>query len=441
MAKTKVKIPSYIPKSIASQVSYFEELDLCIAVLDPKSLSENPKNWRVHTRRQRDVYKAFKEKHGWLQCAIYNLRTERLLDGHMRIDEAIKNKEDFVPVILKDVSEEDENEILANLDNIGMLAKRNQSALDSLLEANKSALGTVKNKREKQLAQLTEDLQQFELSVVLPQANKKLRVKKDEQEEEEEGEDAEENYTPPEYQSNIVEEYINADILFEGSTDLDIPQLDSGRITEPSDAPIRTFLRDEYGREALFCISSGPFEQDAPIGTLSFYTEDHRFEDAYTNPSVFADYLEALNPQSIVSPDFSTYADWPMVIRLHNLYRSRWCTRFFQELGFNVIPSVTGLGSEEFEDSYVFETLGNPATIALQCRKSEVDGLINFINRAVEICKPECVVLYGGEEKQKYLHGYLTPKIGRKKVQYNYLPNFIEKSRKLRKKKNANARR
>ena len=73
MAKkaTKTKVASDIESAISQHswrdsVIYLKEVDLRIVCLPPKMLKENPKNWRVHTQRQRTTFNEFKDKYGWL---------------------------------------------------------------------------------------------------------------------------------------------------------------------------------------------------------------------------------------------------------------------------------------------------------------------------------------------------------------------------------------
>ena len=73
------------------------------------------------------------EEVGWVQSVILNRRTGRLVDGHLRIELAIKNKEELVPVTVVDLSEDEEDAILASFDPISAMAKINHDALSALV--------------------------------------------------------------------------------------------------------------------------------------------------------------------------------------------------------------------------------------------------------------------------------------------------------------------
>jgi hypothetical protein len=89
-------------------------------------------------------------------------------------------------------------------------------------------------------------------------------------------------------------------------------------------------------------------------GCVHFFLDDYRFETVWNRP---VKALEALRPyHTLLTPDFSLYRDWPLLLQLWNTYRSRWCGRFWQEEGFTVIPTV----SWSTAVSYDFCFLGVP---------------------------------------------------------------------------------
>ncbi|MFQ5401803.1 MAG: DUF4417 domain-containing protein, partial [Anaerolineae bacterium] len=89
-------------------------------------------------------------------------------------------------------------------------------------------------------------------------------------------------------------------------------------------------------------------------GAVHFFLQDYRFETVWNRP---VKALEALAPyQTALTPDFSLYRDWPLMLQLWNTYRNRWCGRFWQEQGFTVIPTISWSTAE----SYDFCFLGVP---------------------------------------------------------------------------------
>lgn len=403
-----------------SEAIHIPEVDMYLVVVDPTQLSANPKNWRTHSSRQRTTFNSFKDKYGWLNVLIFNLQTGKLLDGHMRTEEAIKNKE-LVPIRIVDLTEEEENEVLATFDNIGLMATRNNQALQSLINsANTEHLTRAKTQVEARMQQLRNDLAsslEETPATILPQSKKRVKLKK---EEPEESEDA------PVLTSPAFKTTIDPNVIFDGLSDLCIPAFLPEKLCLPIDAPRKTYCGEESSQQHYYCYSQ-TFYDEIQVGTVGFYTEDYKFENTYDNPDDFIEWALDLNPVALVTPDFSAYTVWPMIKNLWSLYRSRWVGRLWQEAGLNVIPTVQILDSSYTNTvKYVLETLPFKCpTLSIECRldsPKDSPKLIKWINTIVDTVNPQCLLLYAGQEKQKYIHGDLHRK---KQTEYIYLPQII----------------
>lgn len=98
-----------------------------------KELKENPKNWRKHPKPQAEGLNGVLSEIGWVTGVIYNKQTGRLIDGHLRVELAIKNSESEVPVTVVDLTEEEENAILISFDPLSAMAQTNHEALAALI--------------------------------------------------------------------------------------------------------------------------------------------------------------------------------------------------------------------------------------------------------------------------------------------------------------------
>src|SRR4030042_2707584 len=122
-------------------------------------------------------------------------------------------------------------------------------------------------------------------------------------------------------------------------------------------------IENEYGIPTMAGVSTNDIDLSLPLleyrskekdGICHFFLDDYRFESVWNHPSKA---LKAvLSYKCALSPDFSSYVDWPIAINLWNTYRNRWCGRLWQEYGQTVIPTV-GWASEQ---SYKFSFLGIP---------------------------------------------------------------------------------
>ena len=407
--------------------------DMYIGEVNPNDLPPNPKNWRIHSQRQRATYKAFYEKFGYLGLALFNIRTYKLLDGHMRVDEAIKSNEKAIPIVIVDLAEEAENEVLATLDNIGLLAITNNEALKSLTKSVDTAMSKVKTENDRKLKQLRKDVlsTDFGTKPVLKQSKTRLRPIEEETEEqpvEDSSSSPPENYESG-WEGGPIQTFINPAILYDGLTELGIPELSKDNLATPDIAPRFTYP-DEPLDKAYHCYTQS-FSEEYDPGCIGFYTEDHKFECVYDQAVDFVEWALGMNPKCLIGPDFSCYTHYPFAKNIWALYRARWCTRFWQDNGLNVIPNVPILDGAPYKLSikYSLETLPTRATLAIQCRTNEqkaAEGLTKWVNKIIEVCKPECLVMYAGEEKQKYMIGDLK----KAKTELIFLPQIITVKRK-----------
>ena len=99
----------------------------------PDQLLANPKNWRIHPKRQQDALAGELEAIGWVQQVIVNQRTGFVIDGHLRVAMAISKQEPIVPVLYVDLEEEEEARVLAVLDPIAGMAVMDKEKMAALL--------------------------------------------------------------------------------------------------------------------------------------------------------------------------------------------------------------------------------------------------------------------------------------------------------------------
>jgi hypothetical protein len=100
---------------------------------DPRTLTPNPRNWRKHPKLQGDALGGAISQIGWVAPITYNVRTSHVVDGHLRLELALRRGEDMVPVNLVDLSQEEENVAIATLDPISAMATENETMLKDLL--------------------------------------------------------------------------------------------------------------------------------------------------------------------------------------------------------------------------------------------------------------------------------------------------------------------
>ncbi len=101
---------------------------------DPKELRKNPDNWRTHPKNQAAALEGVLNEIGWIQDVIVNERTGNMIDGHLRVELAVKHKEPTIPVKYVDLSEEEEKKAILTFDPIGAMAEADKALLDGLMK-------------------------------------------------------------------------------------------------------------------------------------------------------------------------------------------------------------------------------------------------------------------------------------------------------------------
>lgn len=99
-------------------------------------IKKNPNNWRMHPKYQSVAMEGVLEEIGWTERLMVNKTTGNLVNGHMRLEVAIQNGEEEVPVDFVELTEEEEKLALATHDPLAMMAvtdrKKHQSLLDNI---------------------------------------------------------------------------------------------------------------------------------------------------------------------------------------------------------------------------------------------------------------------------------------------------------------------
>jgi ParB-like chromosome segregation protein Spo0J len=93
----------------------------------------HPSNYRRHPARQSKALKGSLDTLGWVQTIIVNKATGYIVDGHERVEAALRNGDAEVPFITVDLSPEEEAQALLSLDAIAALAQTDAGKVDELL--------------------------------------------------------------------------------------------------------------------------------------------------------------------------------------------------------------------------------------------------------------------------------------------------------------------
>lgn len=417
--------------------------------------SENPLNWREHSKRQKEYVQDTIENLGWAQALTYNATTGHLINGHGRLEIAIEKKYKTIPVDIGAWSEDEERQLLIAIDSTSQMATINANALDSLVQSTLSAVkDRKKNKKDakslqsakQQLSMLT-DIRQY-ANEVMERKKAKTAIAKSKKKVEDFDVDGSEYVEETVAASNekrkaendytaMTTTVLKDSVVFSSSNEWGIPDLDEKLLYKDLKIlPNDTFARitnEELTSLMYYCESGRPFDQDHSIkpagGFLGFFTEDYIFEKYFLKPSANAIKLVDEQWFAIIEPDYSTYWDRPFAESLWAVYRSRWCCRYWQGLGLPIIPMLRRTTKERREMS--MGTLPKKCPImAMQVRMggSKVQSEKKYwayIGECVEYAIAnnglKHLLIYGSPSLEKLFVGYSHG------VKYTFIETFINK--------------
>ena len=194
-------------------------------------------------------------------------------------------------------------------------------------------------------------------------------------------------------QTRILEQNIHnlAYAQFKGIGDYDIPEMLPVHIDNLQDIPLQGF---NYALKETHPENIG----------VHFFLHDYQFERVWKYPDRYTECLSKF--AYVLSPDFSPYADMPRALQIYNVYRNRWCGRYWQEHGMKVIPTFTMGNTDLFE---VFCTgIPKHSTIAVSTmgegRWGKFKGLFSWWDVIQTTLEPDIILLYG-KDLSKELSG------------------------------------
>ena len=210
--------------------------------------------------------------------------------------------------------------------------------------------------------------------------------------------------------SNDTNNYINKPR--KGSIDLwNAVLLEGATFTEGNDIPIchkcnGTLPKDLIAYDDAIGLHKKLVRKDPAYYIdkyVHFYIDDQKFDGNRSGiwfcPEKLIDLLRHF--AGAISPDYSTYADFPDALKRWNIYRMRSYDFILQKNGINVIPNVRWGTSETWK--YCFDGIPINGIIAIGVVASGINKVVNRsyfmdgINEAIVLLKPHTIIIYGSD--------------------------------------------
>lgn len=129
---------------------------------------------------------------------------------------------------------------------------------------------------------------------------------------------------------------------------------------------------------------------------IHFFLDDYQFNRLWSSPKKYVMLFRKFS--CVMSPDFSIYEDFPLIMQLYNHYRKHWLAAYWQENGIAVIPTISWSNDESF--NWCFDGEPTHSTVAVSSvgtqnsRERKQKFLIGYREMLCRL-QPETIIFHG----------------------------------------------
>lgn len=136
---------------------------------------------------------------------------------------------------------------------------------------------------------------------------------------------------------------------------------------------------------------------------VHFFIDDYRFNRLWINIDRYVNNLKRF--RYVMTPDFSTYTDFPKAIQIYNHYRKHWIGAYLQENGVKIIPTISWSTPDSFDWCFDGEPEGGTVAISsVGCmnEKKKKELFLTGYREMVQRLHPESIIFYGNVPDECY---------------------------------------
>lgn len=134
---------------------------------------------------------------------------------------------------------------------------------------------------------------------------------------------------------------------------------------------------------------------------LHFFLDDYQFQRVWGMPDYYLPLLKQF--KCVMSPDFSTYVDFPLALQIYNHYRKHWVGAYLQLHGIKVIPTISW--SDEASYAWCFDGEPTQSTVAVSAvgtamNQRSKELFIFGYQEMIRRLQPKQIIFYGDVPKE-----------------------------------------
>lgn len=169
--------------------------------------------------------------------------------------------------------------------------------------------------------------------------------------------------------------------IFEGVGEYGIPEIYAESLERETQFISFNYIRSCKDRKGKSC---------------HFFIDDYQFNRLWTDIDRYIPMLRECD--YVMTPDFSTYTDFPKAIQIYNHYRKHWVGAYMQEKGIKVIPTISWSDSDSFEWCFDGEPVGGTVSVSsVGCmkRKENKELFLSGYQEMIKRLRPTQIIFYG----------------------------------------------
>lgn len=129
---------------------------------------------------------------------------------------------------------------------------------------------------------------------------------------------------------------------------------------------------------------------------IHFFLDDYQFIRLWNRIDDYMSVFERF--KCVMTPDFSTYIDYPMALQIYNHYRKHWIGAYLQDNGIDVLPTISWSTPDSFKWCFDGEPVGGcvaVSSVGTQGNKKSMELFLNGYNEMLDRLHPEKIFFYG----------------------------------------------
>lgn len=129
---------------------------------------------------------------------------------------------------------------------------------------------------------------------------------------------------------------------------------------------------------------------------VHFFIDDYQFERIWLNWKRYGAFLSEF--QSVMTPDFSLFTDWPVAVQIWNHYRKHFIGAYLQTLGVNVIPTICWSDEKSYDWCFDGEPTNSCVAVSSVGTQKNIEAQRLFLsgyNAMIERLCPETIIFFG----------------------------------------------